>query len=56
MLFPDALSPDKGVAEISLTPTPPDADEHYFTSDDEVIETADGKRVAMAKLLDKALI
>lgn len=51
--FPDALSPDKGVAEIFIDADTPDADEHYFTSADEVIETADGKRVAMAKLWTK---
>lgn len=51
--FPDTLAPDKGVAEIFVDSDFDDKGEHYFTEADELVTTADGKKVAVVKLWTK---
>lgn len=51
--FPDTLAPDKGVAEIFVDSDFDDKGEHYFTQTDELIDTADGRKVAVVKLWTK---
>lgn len=47
--FPDELAPDKGVAEIFVDSDFDDNGEHYFTQADELVDTADGRKVAVVK-------
>lgn len=51
--FPDTIATDKGVAEIFVDSGFEDKGEHYFTAADELVETADGKKVAVVKLWTK---
>lgn len=51
--FPDELAPDKGTTEIFVESGYDDKGEHYFTKADELVETADGKKVAVVKLWTK---
>lgn len=48
-VFPDELAPDKGVAEIFVDSEFDDKGEHYFTEAEELVDTADGRKVAVAK-------
>lgn len=47
--FPDTIAPDKGVAEIFVDSDFEDKGEHYFTTADELVNTADGRKVAVVK-------
>lgn len=51
--FPEELAPDKGVPEIFVASDYVDKGEHYFTQEEELVETADGKKVAVVKLWTK---
>ncbi|MDE7142068.1 MAG: OmpA family protein, partial [Muribaculaceae bacterium] len=48
-VFPDELAPDKGVAEIFIDSGFDGKGEHYFTEAEELVDTADGRKVAVAK-------
>lgn len=51
--FPDALAPDKGVAEIFVDSKTDGNGEHYFMADDELVTLADGTKVAVVRLWTK---